>query len=209
MTPENMLDRFVVFQSLSSVFLVAACLNFKGNVDTGYTVGAWCNALVSFVYNGIQVPCEETYSAAFGEVSCSYIEHKGDSVLGLSMKLWKSIDLFFVCFICLFTGCYGSETPLLAVAFVCGIGAYFGQIGAGLVVGLAFALTLGKLHRLNKISRRLFWTGAVAGPAVFVLSPKDRWPCTYRAAWHFCCMLLVYTGSLLNVTPKESVAVHG
>jgi len=48
--------RFSLQQSLSSFLLIIACLFFDDKVDGIYKYGAWCNAIVSVIYNGIQKP---------------------------------------------------------------------------------------------------------------------------------------------------------
>lgn len=196
------LDRFIFKQAFSSLLLLFACINFGDNVDYVYLIGAWCNAIISFLYNGIQIPCEKKYISFLGNFDCSYIEGVGEPVFGLSMKKWKMLDVFFVCFVCFYTGCYDYSISLSLILIICAIASFnsYGDLGATIIITISIILTYKKLDKLPKINYYLTIMSILIGPFVYkFLSLPDRWVLIYRYIWHFCCMILVYNASILNV----------
>lgn len=121
----KLINRFNIKHSLSSTIILAVLSTFlfNNNIDLIYRIGVLFNGCVSFLYNGLQEECPENHETFIGEFSCSYIEHIGQPFLGIDIATYKKIDLFFVCFICLYTALSVYGVPLPIIIMLCLAGA--------------------------------------------------------------------------------------
>eukprot|EP00039_Didymoeca_costata_P023987 m.8914 g.8914 ORF g.8914 m.8914 type:complete len:200 (+) comp3971_c0_seq1:148-747(+) len=199
-----MLERFSLTQALSPVFIAVGCLFFAANVDLVYRISSYFMALGAFLYHGIQKPAPGTFRTIFGESKCSYSEHEEDDVImGIAMEHWKHMDLFFVCFTICYTACFGSGIPAIVIAGICFVGSST-QHRANALTALAMIPIVRKAVVLHASMQVVALLSCVCGFSVFFLCPPNLWPTRYRYVWHFCCMIFVYVGSLLNSINDES-----